>query len=217
MTLRVLRAVAVLGPLTLGSVALAHELIYLLVHGTAGYDAAMDAGGHGRYWSTFVLVAGVVLTTLGIAGWLQLRRLRALAREVDAGAVRVVDARWSRLGAVLFRLYPRLALGTTLMYTAQETLETSAAGAPLPGLGPLVGEQAIALPVLLLVSLAVALVGALFRWRRDVLLARIGASVTQARRAPGLATPRGDVNRPAGNPGLSNGAVRAPPLNAAAC
>ncbi|MEW5992242.1 MAG: hypothetical protein AB1736_12970 [Chloroflexota bacterium] len=45
-----LPSLAILGALALASLALGHELIYLIAHGVGeGYAVAMREGGHDRY------------------------------------------------------------------------------------------------------------------------------------------------------------------------
>jgi hypothetical protein len=116
---------------------------------------------------------------------------------------------------VLFRAataqWLRLAAWTTLAFVAQENLERGVDGA-WPGLGVVLGDSAPALPILLAVSAIVALLVAVYRWRRDVLLARARAWTPP--------TPRGlaPMRRPVGSAGPARVAtdahirgLRAPP------
>lgn len=211
---RGLRAFSITGTLVLAALALGHELIYLLAHGFGeGYARAMQEGGHDRYWTSFVLIVLVVTGCLSVVAAAQWRRLRRLAVGVGAGTVRLADGGLDRFLELLRPLWLRVSAGTIAAYLIQENTETASIGAPLPGLGVLGGEHAIALPVLLAVSLVVAAVGALVGWRREILLARIRAAARLRLRAPAATLrPALDVDRPANRrEGRRNG-VRAPPL-----
>ena len=66
-----------------------------------------------------------------------------------------------------------------MAYLVQENVEHLVAQGHLPGFAPLVGAEApLALPILGLVTLAFAVVGALVRWRIAVLEARALATST---------------------------------------
>lgn len=169
-----LRRFAVVATLALGALAAGHELVYLLSHGSGdGYAAAMREGGHDRYWTSFVLVVVAVTAGLAAVAAAQLRRLRRLAASVHVAGVAVADGGVGRFLGLLCGLWLRVAVITSIGYVVQENLETASAGATLPGLGVAGGEHALALPILVLVSLVVAAVGALVGWRREVLLARL--------------------------------------------
>jgi hypothetical protein len=83
----------------------------------------------------------------------------------------------------MLRLWLAVAAGTVVLFVLVENIEHLAVGAPLPGLSVLgSAEYNGPLPILALVSLLVAFVGALFNWRRAVLLARIRAARATFRR-----------------------------------
>lgn len=211
-----LRSFSINAALVLAALTLAHELIYLLAHGPGdGYARAMAEGGHDRYWTTFLITVLVVSGVLGAIVLAQFRRLRRLASTVRQELVRYEDRSLPSFTDLLRPLLLRVAAGTVIAHVVQENLETVSAGGPLPGLGVLAGEHAIALPVLLTVSLVVAVVGALAGWRRVILLARIRAAgrrsfrpATQVLRPAILADP------PASSGGRRKDGVRAPPLGA---
>lgn len=204
-----LRRFALVSILALGALAAGHELVYLLSHGPGdGYAAAMREGGHDRYWTSFVLV--VVAVTAGLAA-IAAVQLRRLAASVHVAGVEVPDRGVERFLGLLGGLWLRVAVITSVGYVVQENVETASAGATLPGLGVVAGEHVAALPILVLVSLVVAVVGALVGWRRQILLARL--RVRTAFRRRGAVALRGpiaaELRHPPAEP-RRNG-VRAPP------
>ena len=208
-----LPSLAVLGALVLAALALSHELIYLIAHGIGeGYAQAMREGGHDRYWTSFLLVVAVVTTALAVVTVTQWRRLRRLAAAMRAGGLRVGDAGRSRFLGLLSPLWLRLSVAVVVTYVLQENIETASTGVGLPGLGVLAGEHAIALPILLAVSLLVAAVGALVGWRREIILARLReAARGRLRATPSVLRPAQTHERPAGTSERRRNGVRAPP------
>ena len=97
----------------------------------------------------------------------------------------------------------------------QENAEHLLSGQGLPGLGVLGStEYSDALLVIAGVALAVALVGSLIRWRREILIGRVRAAIRRLRfrRVTSLRRPQSDHDA---RPGTILGrvrALRAPPL-----
>lgn len=203
----------VLLALALASLALGHELVYLIAHGVGdGYAAAMREGGHDRYWPSFLLVVALVTSALVAVTVIQVRRLRQLAAAIRSRSVRIRDAGGARFFRLLGPLWLRLSVVVVATYLVQENIETVSTGVPLPGLGALAGEHAIALPVLLMVSLLVAAIGALVGWRREVILARLRAAARGLlRAAAAVLRPALANDRPTGITGGRRNGVRAPP------
>lgn len=208
-----LPSLAVIGALALASLALGHELIYLAAHGVGeGYDVAMREAGHDRYWTSFLLVVALVTSALVVVAATQLRRLRRLAAAVRSRSVRVGDVGFDRFLRLLGPLWLRLTASAIAAYVVQENVETASVGSPLPGSGVLSGEHWMALPVLLLVSLLVAAVGALVGWRREVILARLRAAARRRfRTAAATLGPAQSIARPRGVDAAGRNGVRAPP------
>lgn len=204
-----INAALVLAALTLG-----HELIYLLAHGPGdGYVRAMAEGGHDRYWTTFVITILLVSGVLGAIVVAQFRRLRRLASTIQVEFERLDDRGLPTFRSFVRPLWWRVAAGAVTAYLVQENLEAAVAGTRLPGLGVLAGEHADALPVLVVVSMVVAVVGALVGWRRQILLARIRAAGCRARRmAARVLRPAVLADLPASSEGQRQVRVRAPPL-----
>ncbi len=159
--------------LGLGGLLVGHQAVYMAQYGDGAVLAqAMTSGGHDGYWGTFTTVAlsGLLLLLLRTA-W----RLIELRRDT-AGVVRdTTDARPARAYArELLRLWPPLFGTVAVAYLIQENIEHLVAQGHLAGFSPIVGAGApLALPILGLVTLAFALVGALVRWRIAVLEALV--------------------------------------------
>ncbi len=166
---------------------LAHDLIFIAAYGS-GYQAALLRTGHGAVWEPAVLSVLVLgASLLAIALW-RLHRLGILARSADrtslAPALRSVPGR-------VARLWLWLTTSTIVLFVLEENVERARMGAALPGLGVLASSAyPNALLTIAIVSFSVALVGALIRWRRDILVARLN---TGRRRWP---TVRGETPRP---------------------
>ena len=208
-----LRGFSTAASLVLGALALVHEVVYLATYGSAGYASAMQAGGHGRYWTAFILTVLLVVGSLTVATILQLVRLSRLATRMQAGGVDVLDQGLGRLVNLTLRRWLVIGAGTLCAFAVQENVERIDLGSPLPGIAVVTGENAIAVPVVIIVSVAIAFVAALAAWRREVLLTRLAAGRQSAppRRAPRFLRPSVDERRPAWFIAGSQNPVRAPP------
>lgn len=194
--------------MVLVTVVLGHELTYLLAHGPSGYDVAMGEAGHERYWSTFVFAVGAIAAALIVVVAAQLIRLRRLATGLDDPG----NASPRQFLGLVGRLWLRNGSGAAAVYLVQENVESVTAGHYLPGLAVFANDHLIALPLILLVALAVAVIGALVAWRRDALLRRLRtAAPGLRRRAPRFARDSGISDAPSLHVGEANG-VRAPPV-----
>jgi hypothetical protein len=152
----------------------AHNLVFLLAYGS-GYDEALAHTGHDEVWGTAVAV--VLATAMGLLslGTWRLYRLGIVARALGASEGGLLPGP-TAFGGQVVGLWIRLAAATTVLFVAQENLEHQLVGERPPGLFVLDSpEYPDAALVLAAVALAVAFVVALFRWRRDALVARINA------------------------------------------
>ena len=158
--------------MTLVALVVAHSLVFLLAYGS-GYEEALAHSGHDGTWGVaVVIVLAAALGLVGLGTW-RLYRLGvvARARAADDSGLRPGPNGFVRS---LVGLWVRLAGATTVLFVIQENLEHQHGGGGLPGLSVLGSAQyPNAALVLAAVALAVAVVVALFRWRRDVLVARI--------------------------------------------
>ncbi|MFI5262385.1 MAG: hypothetical protein ACHQZR_07520, partial [Candidatus Limnocylindrales bacterium] len=170
------------GLLALGGLLIGHQAVYLAQYGDgAAFTQAMTAGGHDGYWGIFTTVAlAGLLLLLTRSAW----RLLELPRAGAAGTGESPSATPVRsYRRELLMLWPPLFGTVAVAYGIQENIEHLVAQGHLPGFAPLVGAEApLALPILGLVTLAFALVGALVRWRIAVLEARATAVAAVRRR-----------------------------------
>lgn len=191
-TARLLRALRFVA-LALVSVAVAHDAIFAAQYGVgSGFVRAMQAGGHDGYWPVFSVLVAVVAAVLGLRAAVRLGRPRGDSGRrglTGPGRAGARDGQ-PRYRTELARLWLPLSVVVTIAFAIQENLEHLAGHGHLIGLGALVGpEYPLALPVLVLVSLAAAALGALVRWRIAVLEARFAGRLHVAR-SRGLAARR---------------------------
>ena len=194
------------------ALVLAHNLVFLVGYGS-GYESALSRTGHDAGWTSAVrVVLGLGVALLVIAA-LRLRALGVLARDA-AGPHRGTAASRGFAGH-LVGLWARLAALTPVLFVLQENLERRAIGQPMPGLA-VVGssEYPCAMLIFALVALAIAVVGSLVRWRRDLLLARIAAARPRWLRAtaPSLRQTLASLAAPRASLLGRRLAVRAPPV-----
>ena len=169
------------GMLAMGGLLIGHQAIYLAQYGDgAALGQAMTSGGHDGYWTTFTTVAlSSLLLLLLRSAW----RLHELRR--DAAGLAPEPRAPRRSGAYareLLRLWPPLFGTVAVAYLIQENVEHMVAQGHPAGFTPLIGTQApLALPILALVTFALAVGGALVRWRIAVLEARVRAARARRR------------------------------------
>jgi hypothetical protein len=161
--------------MTLVALVVAHNLVFLLAYGSR-YEEALAHSGHDGTWGTAVAVAlAAAFGLLGLGTW-RLYRLGVVVRRLG-GSEGVLDPGPRIFMRRLVGLWGRLAIATTLLFVLQENIEHRHVGEALPGLSVLgSGEYPNAALVIAVISLAVAFVVGLFRWRRDFLITRISAA-----------------------------------------
>jgi hypothetical protein len=199
--------------LSLAALVIGHNLVFLLTYG-ADYGVALARTGHDSRWSETVRVVLALAGLLLAAGaarliWL-VRLVRRLGRTDQdrrpqvAAYVRALLPLWARVFAIAL-----------FLYLVQENYERWSIGQPLPGLAVL-DSSALVGPagVFLLVSFAVAAVGALFIWGIAALEAIVEASRTRPPRSEECRRPRRPIEILGGVTSLlgRNLAGRAPPL-----
>lgn len=204
-----------LATLSLAALILGHHLVFLTAYGPE-YWTMLERTGHGPVWA--ITVATVAILSLGLA-FLALRRLaslRQLARSIEGGGATVLDGSRRHLAWLVLRLWCVVTVASLTLFVLNENLERAAVGIPAPGIAILAAGIGRTSPifVFMAVALAVALVAGLYRWRRDVLLARIRANRPTWDRSAHARQPRPSPllpRRPASLVG-SRLAGRAPPL-----
>ncbi len=172
--------------LALVSLFLGHDAVYAAEHGIGtGFGSAMAELDHGAYWGPFTLLAAASAISLAVGSGLALARLRRrLVRTagcVPPGPSAPAPAGYRHEFAAI---WPRLALVVVVLFALQENVETFLAHGVVPGVDVLFGgELPLAIPVLALVTLGLAAIGALVRWRISVLTARLHRAAPRAQTA----------------------------------
>jgi len=148
--------------------ALGHQVTYLVEYG-ANASQALARSGHELQWTLAVVSIACLSLLLAALAARELLRLSRQARGLKSSD----DPRFTL--SALAREVVLLALGVfvaaLVTFVIVENVEYAAAGLPPPGLTLLMSpEHQQTLLVFELVSLAVAFVAALYRWRRDFLV-----------------------------------------------
>jgi hypothetical protein len=210
------RDLLALAALSLAALVLGHDLIFLLTYGL-DFGAAMQRTGHGAPWLVTIITAATVASTMTTLAVRRLVALSRLAREVEGGNVQVRGASLSDLGRQILRLWAPILVVALALFVANENLERAIVGIRLPGLSVLFGTtHAPTMLVFALVALFVSAFAGLYRWRRDVLAARIVARPRWAEDAPVALRPRPWADRRRPSIISRRLAGRAPPLGVAA-
>jgi hypothetical protein len=210
---------AAMAALQVVALVLAHELVYIARFGSR-YGEALVHAGHGESWSTAVTTSLSLGAVLVLAGALRLAHLGVRVRRhgggIDGPRIESLDP--GSLVRGWFRVGTAMALLTVLLLTLQENLERAAIGGRASDPGILLSaEYAGGLWIAVAVAFGVALVAALFDWRRRVLLARLRAGKTPLPRGADRPQPRPRTvtSRPTASTLGRGSALRAPPALAA--
>src|SRR5690349_12193372 len=156
----------------LAAVALlvAHTAIYAAEDGLgAAFSAALSRDGHDGWW---LPLAVVIASVGGIAAALVIGRLVGLELRARHGRSRRRGAPTIRSEAIAIgrRLVPLVLI----LFTVQENLEQLVAHGRVLGVEAVVGPtHPMAVPVLVLVCVALSVAGALVRWRIATLRRRL--------------------------------------------
>jgi hypothetical protein len=175
-----------LAALAVVAFVLAHDLVFLLTDG-GSYGLALARTGHGDQWTGTVILVAALALSLTALGAVRLISLTRIARRLNAGDISVGGGRLTDLGGHVIRGWLVIMPVALILFVGVENLEHVSVGLPAPGLSVLGSVQYHSIiGVFLLVSLLAALVDALYRWRRDVLVARIEAARARLRHAPAI-------------------------------
>ena len=168
------RDVLALAPLSLAALVLGHDLAFLLTFGP-DYRTALIRTGHGEAWVAAVVTAAMLSMGLVVLGAARLASLRQQVEPIRPGAGSGLRLR--HLLRETAGLWGLIFISAVVLFVINENLERAVSGQPLPGLGVLIGSSSLPIPALMLsaASALVAFVAALYRWRRDGLIARMRA------------------------------------------
>jgi hypothetical protein len=156
--------------------ALAHNLTFLVTYGGAS-SAALARTGHGAHWTATVALVAILALALATAGAIRLIQLSRLSGELDRSANTVANGGAAVLARHLGRAWLQILVGSIVLFVCAENLERIAIGLPAPGLSVLGSDEYQgALAIFAVMALVAALIDGLYRWRRDVLVARIEAA-----------------------------------------
>jgi hypothetical protein len=170
------RDLLALAALSLAALVLGHDLIFLLTYG-AGVGVGLQRTGHGLAWLVTMVTAAMVAGTMSALAIRRLVVLSGLARDLERGLVHVRGGSRSELGRRILRLWAPILVIALALFVANENLERAAVGMPLPGVAVLFASPHLpTVLVFALVALFVAAFAGLYRWRRDVLAARVVAA-----------------------------------------
>jgi hypothetical protein len=173
-----------LAALAVVAFVLAHDLVFLMTDGGL-YGLALARTGHGDQWTGTVILVAALAAGLAIAGTLRLLSLSRLARGLEANGQAIQAGRPADLAGHLVRAWLVILPIAVVLFVLVENVEHVSVGLPAPGLTVLGSSQYHSvIGVFALVSLATALVDALYRWRRDLLVARIEAARARRRYRP---------------------------------
>jgi hypothetical protein len=152
----------------------AHDVIFLAEYGDGpAFARAMSEGGHDGYWLPFTVGAILAGGVLLLRSLTTVSRLRAQASQVGWLEELPAPSYSSELFGIWRVLFPLVAV----LFALQENLEHLAVGGQFLGLEALVGpDNPLAVPVIAHVTLALAALGALLRWRIAVLRRRLTAA-----------------------------------------
>ena len=181
-----------LGMLAAVTFVLAHDLAFLLTYGSS-WQALLARTGHGDGWTDTVLIVAGLAAALAFAGAWRIARLARTARRLDGGdfAPRAgARALLGHLRRAWLAIFPRRSCCSSSSRTSSGCRWASPRpGSTSWGRSGSRGSRCSSL----LVAAGTALVDALYRWRREVLLARIEAA--RSRRTRTAAT-NGRPNAP---------------------
>jgi len=175
-----------LATLSLAALILGHHLVFLTAYGPQ-YWTMLERTGHGPVWAITVATVAILSAGLIFVAIRRMASLRRLARAVEDRRMTVRDGSLRDLAGHVLRLWAVVVVISLALFVLNENLERAAIGLPAPGFALLAGGMGRASPifVFMAVAAAVALVAGLYRWRRDILLARVRAERQVWDRSPG--------------------------------
>ena len=209
--------------LAIFGLVVAHDAIFASDAGVAALAGALARSGHGDGWALITVsgLAGAVVVALGVLA--RILRLRTEIGSLDGLGTRAPSAGAPRTAsfdayrAEIRRIWPWLFAAVAIGFLVQENVEALLGGSHAAGLEPLISAHPFAVPILLLLTLGMALIGALVRRHTQALEQRLaqlrarlprGTQPVATRTALGALPARDSIR-------LRPEAGRAPPLHAA--
>jgi hypothetical protein len=181
-----------LGLLAAVTFVLAHDIAFLLTFGSS-WQAVLARTGHGNAWNETALVVVALAVALVFAGLARLAWLARMARRLDGGRHTAPRVARGALVQSLRRAWLAIFPISLALFIVVENVERMSAGLPAPGLDVMGSLGFAGIAVLFgIVAGITALVDALFRWRRAILIARIEAARRRRARSA-AASPRPNV------------------------
>jgi hypothetical protein len=172
-----------LGLLAAVTFVIAHDIAFLLTFGSS-WQAVLARTGHGNAWNETALVVVGLAVALAFAGLARLAWLARMARCLDGGQSTAPRAGRGALVRGLRRAWLAIFPISLALFIVVENVERMSAGLPAPGLDVMGSLGFAGIAVLFgIVAGITALVDALYRWRRAVLIARIEAACRRPVRA----------------------------------
>lgn len=150
--------------LVLAGLVVAHDAIFASDVGFAAFTGALARSGHGDAWA-LISIIGIAGATLAAVG--TVARILRLRREIDSlgtgSTARSAGPGLDVHRAEVRSLWPRLFGAIAIGFLVQENAEALLGGGHLAGLDPLLGAHPFAIPILLVLTLAMAVLGTLIR------------------------------------------------------
>jgi hypothetical protein len=168
------RDMLALALLILAALVLGHDLTYLATYGP-DYTTALLRTGHGEAWTAAVITIGLLTAVIAILAVLRLVTLSRQATQSGADARLMPRGQVADLAREFIGLWAVVLLGAAALFIVNENVERALGHLPLGGIELLVGIQGNLVPLLMVAaaSAVVTAVAALYRWRRDILIARL--------------------------------------------
>jgi hypothetical protein len=167
---------------------LAHDAVFASDSGLASLNSALGSSGHGQLWAIVSVAALVAGAFVVVGAMARLVRAEAAVRRLglDANTIHDPARRIQRprdrsfdpahaYAAELRHLWPRLFVGVVVGFLIQENVESLAGQASGSGLQPILNGHPLAVPVMLLLTFAIAAICALVRRRVAALETRAAA------------------------------------------
>lgn len=170
--------------LALVALVATHTVVYAGQSGSGErFAAAMSSGGHDGWWLPACALIGACGTAVLLRALAAIGHLEVAVASFQPSLDPSTEAR-PPIGREIVGIWRRLLPTVVLLFAVQENVEEVLAHGRMPGFDLLLGTGALlVVPTLLLVTLAVAALGGLVRWRIARLENQVRRAVTARRRS----------------------------------